>query len=189
MKSVRFMSRVIALSLIAGMPAVALAQSASAPAMVSSKMAAPHVHIAKPIKVNGCNPQRNNYVATGFTPAYYGGGPYWGWPSVYGYNYYQYPVHGDPTLNIDYNNNTGVVMKDIEFGLVAHGQLLAEVRDVGTFSPGAEIKHQFGLNPNIFPLRTGMAQCIPLKITFADGTKWKNPHLPALRRSIYGKPH
>ena len=29
---------------------------------------------------------------------------------------------------------------------------------------------------------------MPLKITFEDGTKWKNPHLPALRKNIYGKP-
>jgi hypothetical protein len=147
-----------------------------------------HVTTPHPIQVNGCNPQRNAYMSGGYSPAYYPGGPYWGWPSVYGYNYYQYPVNGNPTLSIDYKNATNVVMSHIEFGLVANGRLVAEVQDVGTFSPGAEIKHQFGLSRNVFPLQTGLAKCIPLKITFADGTKWKSPHLPALQRGIYAHP-
>jgi len=46
----------------------------------------------------------------------------------------------------------------------------------------------FGLSPNVFPLGTGLARCIPLHIRFADGTTWKNPHLPALQRSIYRHP-
>jgi hypothetical protein len=180
----RFALGVAALCLVAAPPALASAQT---PMM---KAHAPHVAIAHPIKVNTCNPQRNVYMAPGFAPAYYpyGGGPYWGWPSVYGPMYYQYPVAGHPTLGIDYVNATDVVMKDIEFGLIVHGNLVAEVRDVGTFSPGVEIKHEFGVSPNIFPIQTSFAQCVPLKITFSDGTKWKNPHLPALRRSIYGKP-
>jgi hypothetical protein len=168
---------IAAFCLVAGLPAASMAQNA------------PHVKIAHPIEVNKCNPQRNVYMNTGYVPAYYPGGvgPYWGWPSVYGLNYYQYPVSGNPTLSIDYSNATSVVMKDIEFGLLVNGNLLAEVRDVGTFSPGAEIKHEFGISRNIFPIQ-GMAHCVPLKITFADGTKWRNPHLPALHRSIYGKP-
>ena len=97
----------------------------------------------------------------GYVPAYYpvGVGPYWGWPSVYGYN---------ATTNIPFrnirrsasitSNATSVVMKDIEFGLVVRGTLVAEVRDVGTFSPGAEIKHEFGLSPNVFPLQTSFAE-------------------------------
>ncbi|HZV77846.1 MAG TPA: hypothetical protein VFF63_08830 [Candidatus Babeliales bacterium] len=143
-----------------------------------------------PIQVNNCNPQRNVYSAPAYTPAFYPGwaGPYWGWPSVYGPTYYQYPVEGEPTLAIDYVNVTQAVMRQIEFGLVVRGNLVAEVKDVGTFSPGAEIKHKFGLNPNVFPIQTSFAQCVPLKITFEDGTKWKNPHLPALQRSIYGPP-
>jgi hypothetical protein len=103
--------------------------------------------------------------------------------------YYQYPVEHNPTLAIDYVNVTSEVMKEIEFGLVVHGNMVAEVKDVGTFSPGAEIKHEFGVSRNIFPIQTSYAQCVPLKITFADGTRWKNPHLPALRESIYGKPY
>lgn len=185
MKTVRLAWRVVALSLIAGLPVAAAAQNGQ-PATV----AVTHVTMKHPINVTACNPQRNNtYAAAGYAPGYWPGGPYWGWPSVYGYNYYSYPVQGNPTLNIDYHNATSVVMRDIEFGLIARGQLVAEVRDVGTFSPGAEIKHEFGLNRNVFPLGTSMVECVPLKITFTDGTKWKNPHLPALHKSIYGKPN
>lgn len=168
--------------------ALALALAPAFPAAAAT-MAHPHVAIAHPINVSACNPSRNSYMATGYRPAYYPGGRYWGWPSVYGYSYYQYPVRGNPTLGIDYHNATNVTMTTIEFGLIARNQLVAEVRDVGTFSPGAEIKHEFGLNPNVFPLGTSMVRCIPLKIQFADGTRWKNPHLPALHRSIYGRPH
>jgi hypothetical protein len=176
MKLTRFSAGVAAFCLAAAYPALAPAYS--------------HTSTSHPIKVNGCNPSRNNYMAAGYTAGYYpvGIGPYWGWPSVYGPSYYQYPVQGNPTLGIDYMNATNVVMKTIEFGLVVRGELVAEVRDVGTFSPGAEIKHEFGLNRNVFPLQTSFAECVPLKITYADGTKWKNPHLPALKRSIYGKP-
>ncbi|HEY1653922.1 MAG TPA: hypothetical protein VGF86_02275 [Candidatus Tumulicola sp.] len=189
MKTVRLTWRVVALSLVAGLPLPALAHGA--PVVVAVAAAHPHVTMPHPISVNACNPQRNNRMSAGYAPGYWPGGSYWGWPSVYGYgyNYYSYPVEGNPTLGIDYSNATSVVMHDIEFGLIARGQLVAEVRDVGTFSPGAEIKHEFGLNPNVFPLSTSMVQCVPLKITFADGTKWKNPHLPALHKSIYGKPH
>ncbi|MGB8966141.1 MAG: hypothetical protein WCB99_10925 [Candidatus Cybelea sp.] len=175
MSSKRPLLSVAMLSLVAGLPAVTSAYTVTTP---------------HPVTVSTCNPQRNIYRAAGYTPGFYPGwaGPYWGWGSVYGPMYYQYPTQGNPTLSIDYVNATNTVMKQIEFGLIVHGNLVAEVKDVGTFSPGAEIKHQFGLNPNVFPLQTSYAQCVPLKIAFEDGTHWKNPHLPALRRSIYGKP-
>ena len=184
MRTARYFTRIVALVLLAGMPAMAAAQPAPL------KTHAPHVNIAHPIRINNCNPSHNNYMATGYAPAYYpvGVGPNWGWPAVYpGYTYYQYPVQGNPTLGIDYVNETTVTMTNIEFGLIAHGNLVAEVRDVGTFSPGVEIKHEFGLNRNVFPLRTAMTECVPLKITFSDGTKWRNPNLPRLNKGIYGK--
>jgi hypothetical protein len=145
---------------------------------------------AHPVKVTACDPRLNamhTYAPPppGFYPL---GGPYF-WNDVYGYRYYQPPIRStNPTLSIDYSNATDTAMKEIEFGLIANGRLVAEVRDVGTFSPGITIKHEFGLNRNVFPLQTGLPQCVPLHITFADGTKWKNPHLPALRRAIYESP-
>lgn len=146
--------------------------------------AAPHNHL---VKVTTCNPERNAYAAgPSYVPGYYPVATPYGWYDVYGYRYYQPPVvRNNPTLAIDYSNQTQKVMKEIEFGLIANGNLVAEVKDVGTFSPGVEIKHQFGLNENVFPLQTALAHCVPLRIHFADGTKWKNPHLPHLRRQLY----
>jgi len=177
----------VAVCLAAAVPAVTGAQSTN----VAMSMAA-HVTTPHPIRVSACNPERNvTYNYAGYTPGYY---PYayrgyWGWPSVYGPMYYQPPVaQANPTLGIDYANATNVVMKQIEFGLIVRGALVAEVKDIGTFSPGAEIKHKFGLNPNVFPLQTSYAKCVPLKITFEDGSHWKNPHLPAYHASMYGHP-
>lgn len=174
--------------------ALAAAAAVLPAAVPAATQHAPVAQYHEPIKVLNCSPEQGTtWVNAGYVPAYYpvGVGPYWGWPSVYGpaYSYYSTPVQSNPTLEIDYYNNTPVTMKDIEFGLIANGRLVAEVRDVGTFSPTAEIKHSFGLNPNVFPLSTGLPHCVPLKITFIDGSKWKNPHLPALRRQIYGHPH
>lgn len=144
---------------------------------------------AHPIKVNGCNPQANTYAyGPGYAPAYYPGGPYY-WNDVYGYRYWQPAyVQNNPTLGIDYVNQTHNVMKEIEFGLIANGHLVAEVKDVGTFSPGVEIKHEFGISPNVFPLQTGLPRCVPLHITYADGTKWRNPRLPQRRQQMYYSP-
>ena len=136
--------------------------------------------IRHPVRVTTCSPNRNVSVSGGWVPGYYPAGRYY-WPSVYGYRYYQPPVaRSNPTLNIDYTNNTTKTMKQIEFGLVANGNLVAEVKDVGTFSPGVEIKHEFGLSPNVFPLQTSLVRCLPLRITFDDETKWRSAKLPRL---------
>ena len=173
---------------------LSLVLAAASATMLAVTNAVPLTQVAHPLHVTTCNPQQGQvFYGASYAPAYYpyGVGPYWGWPSVYGPMYYSYPVQGSPTLAIDYSNATNVTMKEIEFGLIANKTLVAEVRDVGTFSPGAEIKHEFGLSDNVFPLSTSIVQCLPLKITFADGTKWKNPHLPAIRdHSMYGgHPH
>jgi hypothetical protein len=176
-----------AICLAAGIPALGIAQGSNVAMSQAAQVTTPH-----PIRVSNCSPQRNvSYNWAGYTPGFYPGyaGGYWGWPSVYGPMYYQAPVEHDPTLGIDYTNVTNHVMKEIEFGLIVRGELVAEVRDVGTFSPGAEIRHKFGLNPNVFPLQTSYAKCVPLKIAFEDGSHWKNPHLPAYRASMYGRPH
>jgi hypothetical protein len=189
MKIVRFSLSVAALCLAASLPAFASPTSQVAMTM-ASQMATQH-----PISVAACNPQRNvstTYNYAGYTPGFYPGyayGGYWGWPSVYGPSYYQPAYTSEsPTLGIDYTNVTHGVMKQIEFGLIVKGSLVAEVKDVGTFSPGAEIKHKFGLSSNVFPLQTSFVKCVPLKITFEDGSKWKNPHLPAYHESMYGHP-
>jgi len=137
-----------------------------------------------PIHVTACDPRPGSYSYPGFVPGYYPAYRYW-WYDPYGYYYYQPPLASNPTLAIEYFNAWSKVAKIVEFGLIAHRELIAEVRDVGTFSPGITIKHEFGLNPNVFPLGTSMAQCVPLQVVFEDGSQWTNPHLRALRRSMY----
>ncbi|HXW50876.1 MAG TPA: hypothetical protein VEJ41_02700 [Candidatus Acidoferrales bacterium] len=139
----------------------------------------------RPINVNKCNPQLNTNAYPGYVAGYYPRvGPY-GWYDVYGVRYVQPVMTGSAHLGIDYVNATSKVMSAIEFGLLARGSLVAEVKDVGTFSPGVEIKHEFGISTNVFPLGTGLPVCVPLRIKFADGSMWRNPHLPAIQRSIY----
>lgn len=137
-----------------------------------------------PIRVVACEPQPPSLVVPGFVPGFYPMGPYY-WYDVYGYRFLEPPIANNPTLSIDYFNVSPKVAKEVEFGLIARGHLVAEVRDVGTFSPNAEIKHTFGLNPNVFPIGTALPACVPLRVSFVDDTKWINPHLPAFRRSIY----
>lgn len=86
--------------------------------------------------------------------------------------HYQAPLRSDPTLAIGYTNLSPKAIKSIDFVLVAKGHIVADVRDVGNFAPGATIRHRFPLSPKIFPLGTGPIACAPLSITYADGTSW-----------------
>ena len=143
---------------------------------------------SNPVKINRCDAQHKagspgGYV--GYAPAYYPTTRY-DWVDPYRRTYYQPPVTPTGTLYIDYVNATQNEITSIDFGLVARGHLVAEVRDAGKFSPGVEIKHSFGISPNVFPLGTSLPACVPLRITYASGTQWLNPRLPASDRDLYG---
>jgi hypothetical protein len=139
------------------------------------------------LNITTCDPQLNPTM--GFAPGYYYG-RHWYWRDVYGYDYYEWPYrNASPTLNISYTNETNKTMTTIDFGLLGGRGIVAEVRDVGTFSPGVRIDHAFGLDPALFPLSAATVRCVPLFIKYADGTKWVNPHLPARRRrQLYASP-
>jgi hypothetical protein len=180
------MRKFFALALLSGALLCGWSARAQADTMGSSMSGA----ASGPIHVNRCAPSQttnvHNAYPVGYSAAYY---PYRGpyrYNDVYGRYYTQPSVTTTSNLAIDYVNKTENVMKTIDFGLVVNGRLVAEVRDEGTFSPGAEIKHEFGLNPNVFPIQTSFAQCVPLQIVYHNGTHWKNPHLPSLQNSIYG---
>jgi hypothetical protein len=165
-----------------GMPAGAQATGAAPPSM-TVRPGPP-----RPVRVSMCDAAGSYGAAyAGFSAGYYPFGPFF-WNDPWGFAYQQYPLApASGTLSIDYMNVTPSVMRTIDFGLIARGELVAEVRDVGTFSPNAEIKHRFGLSPNVFPLQTALTQCLPLRIIFADGTTWVNPLTRRLRREIYGE--
>jgi hypothetical protein len=143
----------------------------------------------KLFRVSHCSAAANlSTTYVGYTPGFYPGGPY-RWGDAYGYGFYQPPVtQSNPQMAVDFTNITDKVMTQVEWGLVANGRLVAEARDVGTFSPGAEIKHKYGISINVFPLQTGLPQCIALRVTFADGTHMRNPNLPAERAHMYTSP-
>lgn len=82
------------------------------------------------------------------------------------------------TLEIHYVNTAKTAAKEIDFGLSARSVLVAQVKDVGTFSTGIAIDHEFGIPRSVFPLRTGLPQCPVLKVVYADGTTWVNPNPP-----------
>ena len=76
-------------------------------------------------------------------------------------------------LAITYTNQKSVVATEIEFGLVARGWLVAVVKDVGKFSPGVTIDHEFSLDPEVFPLQTSLPLCTVLHVKYADGSEWR----------------
>jgi len=165
------------------------APEASSPGAMAPAAAVPYGY--QLIKVNGCHPQANIMQSGGWAgyPGYAAGwgyrGAYYGDP--YGLTYYQNPVTtADPQLGIDYVNISPKTMNAIIFGLVVNGELRAQVRDEGTFSPGVEIKHKFGISINVFPLQSGLPQCVALGIQFSDGSKWRNPKLPPKNKELYG---
>lgn len=82
------------------------------------------------------------------------------------------------TLEIHYVNTAKTAAKEIDFGLSARNVLVAQVKDVGTFSTGIAIDHDFLIPRSVFPLRTGLPQCPVLKVVYADGSSWVNPNPP-----------
>lgn len=81
-------------------------------------------------------------------------------------------------LAITYVNDAKKPAKEIDFGLVSRGTLIAVANDVGTFSPGTSIAHEFGVNPEIFPIGTAFPYCAVMRVKYADGTEWHNPNPP-----------
>ncbi|MBC5799247.1 MAG: hypothetical protein GIX03_11020 [Candidatus Eremiobacteraeota bacterium] len=144
-----------------------------------------------PIRVEKCDPRAGFRAAVypaGYVRGYYPGYPYY-WVDPYGFRYYQpapiAPAPAAPTLGIDYVNTSPQTAKAVDFGLIARGHVIAEVRDVGTFTTGARIQHEFGLSPNAFPIGTGLPQCVPLLVEYQDGKVWKNPRRPRAAESLY----
>lgn len=81
-------------------------------------------------------------------------------------------------LAITYVNRNTQPAKEVDFGLVSRGSLIAVANDAGTFSPGASIAHEFAVSPEIFPIGTALPYCAVLRVKYADGTEWHNPNPP-----------
>ncbi len=81
-------------------------------------------------------------------------------------------------LGIDYQNYASVAATEIDFGLVARDSLVATAKDIGTFSPGVEIKHEFVISREVFPIGTTFPYCAVLRVKYSDGSEWRNPNPP-----------
>ena len=120
------------------------------------------------ITVMQCNPHRH----AADTPGHPWIDPYGRYhPSV------RFP-YSDGFLAVSYANDAHKPAREVEFGLVAGHWLVALVKDVGTFSPGARIEHEFSLDREVFPIRTKTPYCAVLRVKYADGTEWVNPRPP-----------
>jgi hypothetical protein len=181
---------VIALSLAllasAAIPASAQTSGAS-PAAVPTTAAKAVPAGSSLVKVSSCSTQHTNPQGGPGFIAWAGGNPGNGyWPDSYGSTYYQPPSStAGPVLLIAFTNISNKPIHIIEFGLLSNEILAGEVRDVGTFAPGSEIKHKLGLQ--LSAILPGSSRCVPLKITYADGTTWRNPRLPPKGHSFNSK--
>jgi hypothetical protein len=87
-------------------------------------------------------------------------------------------------LAVTYTNMAAQPATAVDFGLVSRGDLIAVAHDTGTFSPGAVINHEFVINRQIFPRilpdpsGNNAPACAVLKVTYADGSVWRNPAPP-----------
>ena len=82
-------------------------------------------------------------------------------------------------LAVTYMNDARKAASEVDFGLVSRGSLIAVAKDVGNFSNGAKIAHEFSLDPEVFPIGTAFPYCAVLRVKYADGSVWENPRPPA----------
>ena len=130
----------------------------------AATMQTPHSHIL----VSSCTAHRHYTI----TQAHPWIDPYGIWQSSSTFRL------TDGFLAVGYANQATIAATEVDFGLVARGSLAATAKDVGTFSTGVTIRHEFVVSPEIFPLRTSFLACIVLRVKYADGSVWHNPEPP-----------
>jgi hypothetical protein len=77
-------------------------------------------------------------------------------------------------VNISFTNQNTATATNVVFSLETHGFVIESFNDTGSFAPGVAIHHSF---PEAQP-SNGMRVAVA-KATFADGTVWQNPDVPA----------
>ncbi|MBV8074590.1 MAG: hypothetical protein JO140_04095 [Candidatus Eremiobacteraeota bacterium] len=142
----------------------------------------------KPLAVAHCQPWPPGFsVSPAFVTGYYPPDGHFTWRDVYGQTYHQPPLHTPgPSLAVHFENVSAMALTEIEWGLVRKGKLIAEARDMGTFSPG-EFRRRYGLNPAVFPINA-IPHCIALHAQWKNGTTWTNPNLPPKEAPLFLTP-
>lgn len=78
------------------------------------------------------------------------------------------------SVNIAFTNDGNAPATRVAFVLLSRGAIVDRTDDVGTFSKGVTINYTFPADP-LGPVQ----QIAVAKATFADGTVWRNPNVPA----------
>ncbi len=97
----------------------------------------------------------------------------------YGPSHSPNSVNGRPYLAIAYTNRARTIVKTVDFGLMVGDNLLGEVLDKDSVLPGADVKHALTLDAQVPPIPTNV-ECVPLQVTYDDGTHWTNPRMQGL---------
>jgi hypothetical protein len=100
----------------------------------------------------------------------------------YGSSHSPNNLNGKTYLAIAYTNWSKNAVRTVKFGLVVGDYLLGEVLDKETASAGVEVKHALALDADIAPISTKV-ECVPLQVTFVDGTHWTNPRMRGLKKT------
>jgi hypothetical protein len=85
---------------------------------------------------------------------------------------------GSSSIRIGYTNDADVAAAEIDFTLVGRSGTMTSVKDVGKIGAGADIRHDFKIQLESFPLNPAATKCIVTKVLYADGTAWVNPSPP-----------
>jgi hypothetical protein len=143
---------------------IALAVALLGPASASAQMLQTP---GSKILVMECNPHR--HTAAQSHP----------WIDPYGYRHRNltYFPSWDAFLAITYKNQASLPATEIDFGLVVRGSLVAVAKDVGKFSQGVTVDHEFVVSSEVFPLESA-PHCSVLRVKYADGSAWLNPIPP-----------
>ena len=138
--------------------------------------AVPAVAAGAPVSVSKCETAMHPFdVSNGYSEAHAPTGSAQNQSDAYGHPYHAPSQHSSRLLGISFANATQKPITMVDFGFVAGGKLMTEVRDAGTFAPGVAIAHDFRIPKDAY---ADSGECVPLQVRFADGTSWKNPHLP-----------
>lgn len=80
------------------------------------------------------------------------------------------------SVNIAFTNEQNAPATRVAFVLLSNGAIIDRTDDVGTFSKGTTISYTFPAEQY-----RSIQQVAVAKATFADGTVWHNPNVPAER--------
>ena len=114
------------------------------------------------VKVLTCMATNEARVVAANTPPAWPVSPYYNyWDN--GSLYYNPTVFAPkPLLSIAFINQSARAIEEVQFGVFSGDTLLAKVRDLGHFAPGATIRHDLPLSGYVFPLPSGEIRCVAL---------------------------